>query len=755
VGRKDKLIVAENPEALPVGMRLRYVRQRGNVSLTEMAARLVYSKGYLSGIENGNIRVSEDLVRRYEEALNLERGELSDLVQAIRAVEPGRKQHLWYVPHQRNLFFTGRDLLLDELRRRLSSSAIAPTVLALTGLGGIGKTQLAVEYAYRFKEAYRAVLWLYADTPGRLMASCVDVATYLDLPEKNAQEQQITVSILQRWLGENPGCLIVLDNVDDPRTVSDFLSRLGNSHIILTTRMQSVGAVAQTLELNELSMDESKLLLLRRAKVIPLNLPLSEVNEATSALAQSIVDKMAGLPLALNQAGSYIEETGCGLTGYYNLLTQQQARILQATHQFLPDYHASVGATWALSLDKIRQSNPAAVELLYFCAFLNPDKIYEEFITTGAHALGPVLQPIAADPFELHRAVGALRKYSLIRTDPETGALSIHRLGQVVIQDMLEQEMRRTWVERVIGAISEAFPLVTVALWHETWAKCQRYFPQAEAGIALVEQWDILTPAAAHLLMKAGKYLEERSQYRAAESYYRRALHINKQLYGSQDLFVASSLSDLALVCEKQGKYERAEELYRQALLIQDTVVGIEQSSVALVRNYVNLLHKLERAGEAATLSQRTRRMQSEGEPEVLLRLPINDSDPHILYGEDGQWYSRHHPGDFHSDAHATSAPGAWFQYRFSGIGVEVVSDTSSVHGEVDIYIDGTYVQTVNTARISNQLTQTIIFITNSLEPGEHTLKVVVQSGTFVLDALAVFTYEREPAGVMDGEEEE
>src|ERR1019366_6367491 len=268
MGRKDKILPSEGANGLAMGTGLRYARQSKEVSLTDMANQLGYTKGYLSGVENGNIRVSEDLVQRYEQALDFASGELDEIAQLLRRSEETPPQEIWLVPYQRNRFFTGRETFFETMRNRLVRSTVRPHALAINGLGGIGKTQLAVEYAYRYRSAYTAVLWLRADSQESLIDSYVHLANELDLPEKGAQDRNTTLRVVQRWLKENPQCLIVLDNVEDPAAIYEFLVQMGESHIILTTRAQAIGVAAQTLELGEMDSEESMLLLLRRAPII-------------------------------------------------------------------------------------------------------------------------------------------------------------------------------------------------------------------------------------------------------------------------------------------------------------------------------------------------------------------------------------------------------------------------------------------------------------------------------------------------------
>ena len=164
MGRKDKVHASEETGGLTMGMRLRYARQSRKVSLTAMADLLKYTKGYLSGVENGNIRVSDDLVQRYKKVLNLDTGELEEIAHLLQRSEEPAQQPIWFVPYQRNRFFTGRKTFFETMRSRLMNSKVRPHALAINGLGGIGKTQLVVEYAYQYRSTYAAVLWFDADS---------------------------------------------------------------------------------------------------------------------------------------------------------------------------------------------------------------------------------------------------------------------------------------------------------------------------------------------------------------------------------------------------------------------------------------------------------------------------------------------------------------------------------------------------------------------------------------------------------------
>src|SRR5260370_11181848 len=153
-----------------------------------------------------------------------------------------------------------------------------------------------------------------------------------------------------------------------------------------------------------------------------------------------IVSELGGLPLARDQAGAYIEETNCGLSGYLNLYRTRRKDLLQRRSKLRTDHPQPVGTTWSLSFQKVEQANPAAADLLRLCAFLDPDAIPEDIITEGAAEAGPLLHPVAADPFQLNEAIEVLRTYSLIRRNAEAKKLNIHRLVQVWLQEAMDKK---------------------------------------------------------------------------------------------------------------------------------------------------------------------------------------------------------------------------------------------------------------------------------------------------------------------------
>jgi len=484
---------------------------------------------------------------------------------------------IWNVPYEQNPFFTGREDVLRRLHKsfRTDKATTLTRRQAISGLGGIGKTQIAIEYAYKFRNEYQAVLWARADSREVLASDFGAIAYLLNLPEKKGRNQGRIIDAVMRWLQDHSEWLLILDNANDVKVVKEFLPSLNTGHILLTTCAQAMGEMAQPVGVEEMEIEKAALFLLYRARLITKNTSLKGTAPDDLDKAKAIVQLMGGLPLALDQAGAYIEETRCSLSDYLNLYQQQHVEMLKRRGGFSDDHPRPVATTWSLSFEKIK-AKPASAELLMFCAFLYPDAIPEEIITKGASGLGPILQDTASDLLELNAAIADLLRFSLIRRDPKAKALTIHRLVQSVLKDNMEEDICRQWAERVVRAVNRALPDVDFV----TWPYIQQCLPQVQACIALIKKYNIEFPEAARLLTQTGYYLYERSQYAEAEPLYQKAVEMYEQIMGPEHPNLARSLSLLATLYNARGKYIQAEPLYQRALKIQEKTTGTESRDV-------------------------------------------------------------------------------------------------------------------------------------------------------------------------------
>jgi tetratricopeptide (TPR) repeat protein len=499
---------------------------------------------------------------------------------------------IWNVPFARNPFFLGREDLLTRLHVQLQTqqtSALSQTQ-AISGLGGIGKTQLAVEYAYRFRQEYQAVFWVHAESTETLNASYTEMAQLLNLSEKSAAKQEVIVQAVKTWLQTHQGWLLILDNADEPDQCVPFLPRVVSGHLLLTTRAMALRrlGVVSPIAVETFAPELGALLLLRRAGLLPPDATLEQAVQQDQTLALQITQELGGLPLALDQAGAYLEATGMSLVSYLQIYQQHRADLLQERRGQEHDHPEPVATTWSLSFQRVEERNAAAAELLRLCAFLAPDAISEDLLIRGGNLLGPLLSPLATDRYLLEKALEALRAYSLVARDSQRKTLAIHRLVQTVIRDSLLPEIQYEWMQRVVGLISSAFPPAgEIANWPE----CEQLLPHVLLCSNWIEQVPIISPEAAHLLDETGYYLNLRARYAEVEPLFQQALVIREQVLGPEHSDTTQTLNNLSWLYRKQGKYKEAESLARRALAITERVMGPDHPDTAWSLNNLALLY--------------------------------------------------------------------------------------------------------------------------------------------------------------------
>jgi tetratricopeptide (TPR) repeat protein len=502
---------------------------------------------------------------------------------------PGNWPEIWNVPYHRNPFFTGREAILEQLHDHFSQAATTALIQppAITGLGGIGKTQIAIEYAHRHRGEYQYVLWVNATESVTLTGGFVQIAQVVQLPLKEEQDQNKVVEAVKQWLANHDGWLFILDNADDLNLASEFLPTMGRGHMLLTTRDAATGSLAN-FEVDKMEKRESMELLLQRAKILPTHAPLSQASEADQTTASTIVEEMDGLPLAIDQAGAYIEGTQCSLAAYLKAYQKRQNELLRQRDTVSKDHPDAVATTWSLNFEQVEQQSPIAADLLRFLAFLAPEAIPEELIVNGAPELGEQLEAIAADETRLDEAIRILRRFSLVQRNSEKHALFIHRLVQAVLKANMTDETQCQWAERTVRAVNLAFPGVEVA----TWPQCERLLPHALVCAKLINEYALALPEAARLLNQTGHYLNDHAQYEQAKPLLERALAIHEQVLGSNHPDTASSLNNLAVLYYSQGDYERAKPLLARTLAIDEQVLGSNHPHTAASLNNLAELYR-------------------------------------------------------------------------------------------------------------------------------------------------------------------
>ena len=376
----------------------------------------------------------------------------------------------WFVPHSENRFFTGRRDELDALHAALHGGGRAAICQAISGLGGIGKTQTAVRYCYDQRDAYAAVFWLRAQSLDTLTADVQAVARELGLPEAGAGDQSATIRAVQRWLRDNAGWLLVLDNVDTDDMAAacrDFLpTGLRGGAVLITSRLDDLTElnVADPLKLPVLPEDEAVAFLLQRTG---RKAPSPAERDAARRLARDL----GCLPLALEQAAAYCKASRLTFDQYWERFKEAGLALLEKGRVKAGSYEKTIATTWALSIAEVAKECPAAVDVLKVCSMLAPEAIPLEVIREGGARMGPTVAAAIEDGVEA--VLAPLAKYSLI--DWEAGAedFSMHRLVQCSTREAMAEDEKKKHAEQAVEAVNAAFSNVEF----EAWPLCERLAP--------------------------------------------------------------------------------------------------------------------------------------------------------------------------------------------------------------------------------------------------------------------------------------
>lgn len=491
------------------------------------------------------------------------------------------------LPSPPNLFFTGRKAYLeqlDELLKENKSVAITQTV-SISGLGGIGKTQLALEYAHRSyrNNTYRAIFWVDAAEITTIETSYILLAHILALPEKDDNETDYIVKAVKQWLEDHTNWLLIMDNADDLHLARSYFPVTHQGHILLTTRSQIVGNISRQIEIDKMESEEGLLFLLRRSHIIQDETGLNTVSIDTRHAAQQLVELLGGHALALNQAGAYIEETGVSCSEYIKLFHEYRDFLLRrqgSLEEALSGSSRSVAAIITLSIDKACERQPMARDILYFFSLLQPDAIPDELLQCD-------------DIFKLNmiafnEGIAALQKYSLVKRNMGQKTFSMHRLVQVVLNDSTSIDLQKELKTRVIRTLSAAIPQVDMKIGQSAvnqWGQWDHLLPHVLVCAAWSEDELFSIREATSVFYGAGKYLLTRHNNTFVEQLAGLALSIWRHHVKTDD-YISANLLDLLAVSYELSKnplkVEQGPLLRQQALAIYERLLDADDPDIIL-----------------------------------------------------------------------------------------------------------------------------------------------------------------------------
>ena len=477
----------------------------------------------------------------------------------------------------RPVFLAGREELLAELAARLAGDdGAGPRVVALTGLGGTGKTSVALEYAHR-QLAEVTVAWqLPAEDPAVLAAGFGELAAQLgaaDSGDPVASVHGVLAAYQSLWL-------LVFDNAPDRASVARFVPPAGPGRVLITSRNQ-MWPPGQTLDVPVLDPQ------------VAADFLAARTGDPDRRAALELAGELGRLPLALEQAGAYVQATGDSLAGYLASFLQRRQDLLGRGEP--TGYVGTVATTWRLAFEDLAQAAPGAAGLLRLLAFCAPEAIPLRLLLQPrprlAGRLGdqvaPVLAPLLEDSLAAGDAIAALRRYSLISPAAD-GSVSVHQLVQAVTADQVPAELASQWRRAAAVLIGEAIPGDTQL--RETWPTCAALLPHAQAVLDLTSSG----------MFRIAQYLGHSGNYPAARDLFQLIADARTEddAYGAEHPDTLTARADLAYWTGEGGDAAAARDQFAALLPAYEREFGPDHPATLTAR--ADLAAWTGQAGDAA-----------------------------------------------------------------------------------------------------------------------------------------------------------
>lgn len=491
-------------------------------------------------------------------------------VRMISATENKVSNSIIKLPHPPNPNFTGRQDFLSNLALSAAEAVSRLKIFALVGNGGMGKTQIALQHAHNPENKFKYVWWLRSEEPATLLEDYISIASDLHLPGWDLRDTDQTVKTVRLWLeGKcDSRWLLVFDNAKEPKDLERYVPVAGNGQIIITSRLSVWDGFAQLLEVGVFQRD--------KMEGESVDFLLKKTGKADRKGAADLASELGDLPLALEQAGAYIKESGISFSDYLVRLKENRKELL--SNGKTQNYPESVATTWEISFLAVQKENPAAGDLLNLIAFLAPDAIPRSLLEEGAKHIPEPLSSYLQNSQQLDDCIAILNRYSLI--DAADNQISVHRLVQAVVQDRLNLEDQRKWAESALRMVNDAFSFSQLDM--ESWEKCSRLYSHAFSASEHAQKLEVSPQETANLLNSLGGYLNNRMELASARAVLERALAIDEKAQGPKSTSVARDVNNLGSVLQDQGDLDGAKKCYQRALDIDEKAFGPESTIVAI-----------------------------------------------------------------------------------------------------------------------------------------------------------------------------
>jgi tetratricopeptide (TPR) repeat protein len=500
---------------------------------------------------------------------------------------PGHTSKAWNLPTSRNPWFSGRSLLLNKLTQALGSSTSLPSVVALVGIEGVGKTALAVEYAHRHRDDYQLVWWVRAESSEIALSDYAALADSLDLHQPPGTDETIVATVRQH-LENSSDWLLILDNAQPAVDIRPFVPARGTGHIIVTTRDARWSQGAKILSVPPLTRKEAVGFLLDRT------------GHEDRAAAEKLANTLGDLPISLQQAAAYVEERGITFSRYLDLLGEHSSLDGGAVEAV--GHKQSIWATWNIAIDAVAAQAPVAEKLLVICAHLDPSGIPINLFHQGASVLPEPLRTLAENREKLNENFLLLRQYALVQIKGDTA--SINQIVSSILREQGSPDEHRGRAAAALRLLDRCFPERSGDL--QNWPACNQLLPHALATTEQAQILGIEPVPTARLLTRIAAYWRERGQLQQSRRTSQQAVAILESTVGTNDVHVASALTNLAAVERELGALHNAKTLAERAVSVAMSQVGPmhEMTAEALNENGL-ILVRLGEPAQARTMFER------------------------------------------------------------------------------------------------------------------------------------------------------
>jgi len=483
------------------------------------------------------------------------------------------KQAIFHLPMGRNKDFIGREKELSLLETSLKNSHSG--AITNTGMGGVGKSQLALEYAYRHENEYEMIYWIRSEQESTIKADLRMLGLEMGIAEDFLKDENI-ISTMKHALQKRKGWLLVFDNAEDPDLLRKVLPEGG--HILITSRNPNW---EKAVAVDVFSQEEALHYLQKISG-------LSGQEEEFNLLAE----ELGYLPLALTQAAAYIRRQQVDVSTYRTAFKEGGKQLLAQKEK---GYPGSVGTAWLLSMEKIAQEDPNALKLLNICSYLVPDKIPEEFLEAWLKEKSRVAG------LDFQDALRILESYSLIdqKVEEKEGSrkkwISIHRLIQTVTRDQCEPEEANQAITLGITVMKQQFK--SEAHTQEESEAGEVQVQHARALIGHAEERKLLSEQVGNVASDIGTFLWRIGHLEEAKKYYEKSLKIKIVCLETEThIEIAVGYNGIGIVLMDQGNLAEAKELHEKALGIYRTCLKTE-NHISVAASYSYIGHVLKAQG--------------------------------------------------------------------------------------------------------------------------------------------------------------